>query len=421
MATIALELRKFGRARTNLHGVIASFLLVLGLYFPTSIGEQFSTTLLSVNYLGCFVLLSLLFFEANDKPGFLVCLSLLSIAPLLLVFTYSSGLHTYAFGALGGYAVLSLLLITNLRESRLPSSIFYLFGSINVINVFMGAAILGGSDFVKQILTKHYSVYYPELVPSMLLFRKPILTFGTHSIAAFFLYLFFYANLQTYRFTGKKLFLIFAFCYLFLTAAVLSVSGLILAAVGALQLFWLLWSSLRRRWFWAGALLAVLGLIAGLQLLDSIVKNWFEVREGAKTIITSSDNGFLGRLAPGGTLRYSIEYLRYHPFSPVGVSNKEGLMFQDSGLVEYLLRGSVILVFLVYGGLFFFLRRSLLSKVDAHWLFLVILGFELGFTALTNFRALYLLPFLVMYLNALRRSEADPAGHSHRLDACCAG
>jgi hypothetical protein len=407
MATIALQLRKFGQTRTSLGGVIVGSLLVLGLYFPTSIGEQFSTTLLGVNYMVCLVLLCLLFFEANDKPSFLVCLSLLSIVPLLLVFTYTSNLHTHTFGALGGYSVLSVLLITNLRASRLPSTIFYLFGAINVINILMGAAILGGSDFVKQILVNHYSVYYSELVPNMLLFRKPVLTFGTHSIAAFFLYLFFYANLQTYRFRGKKLFLIFAFCYLFLTAALLSVSGLILATVGALQLYSFLWSSVRRRWFWGGALLAVLGLIASFQFLNSIVNNWADVREGAKAILTSSEGGFLGRLASGGTLQYSIDYLRYHPFSPVGVADKEGLMFQDSGIVEYLLRGSVILVFLVYVGLFFFLRRSLLSKVDAHWLFAVILGFELGFTALTNFRTLYLLPFFVVYLNALRESETS--------------
>lgn len=407
MATIALQLRKFGRTRTNWDGVISGSLLVLGLYFPTSIGEQFSTALFGINYLLSLVLLSSLFLETENRPSVVVCVSLLSIVPLLLVFTYTSGLHTYTFGALCGFAVLSVLLITNLREVRFPPYLFHLCVLVNILNILAGVAILAGSDLVKQFLVTHYSVYYPELVPNMLLVRKPILTFGTHSIAAFFLYLFFYASLQTYRLKGKKLFLIFAFCYLFLTAALLSVSGLILASIGALQLFWFLWSSVRRRWLWGGALLAVLGLIAGFQFLGSIVKNWADVKEGAKAIITSSDSGFLGRLASGGTLRYSIDHLRYHPFSPVGVSDKEGLMFQDSGLVEYLLRGSVILVFLVYGGLFFFLRRSLLSRVDAHWLFLVILGFESGFTALTNFRTLYLLPFLVVYLNGLRRSETS--------------
>lgn len=407
MATIALQPHKLSRTRRKFDAAIIGSLLVLGFYFPTSIGEQFSTALFGINYLLSLVLLSLLFLEAEDHPSFLVCVSLLSIVPLLLVFTYTSGLHTYTFGALCGFAVLSVLLITNLREVRFPPPLFYLCGVVNILNILAGVAILAGSDLVKQFLVTHYSVYYPELVPNMLLFRKPILTFGTHSIAAFFLYLFFYANLQTYRLKGKKFFLIFALCYLLLTASLLSLSGLILAAVGALQLFWFLWSSVRRRWFWGGALLALLGLIAGFQFLGSIVKNWADVREDAKAIITSSDNGFLGRLASGGILRYSIDYLRYHPFSPVGVADKEGLMFQDSGLLEYLLRGSIILVLLVYGGLFFFLKRSLIARSDAYWLFVVILAFELGFTSLTNFRALYLLPFLIVYLNGLRRSETS--------------
>lgn len=405
MATIALQVGKPSWARTKYDAVIVGSLLVLGLYFPTSIGERFSTTLLGIDLLLALVIVSLLFLEGKHHPSLLVCVSLLTIVPLLLVFTYTSGLHTFTFGALGGYAVLSVLLITDLREIPFPRSLFYLYAAANILNISVGVAILAGSELVTQFLVTHYSVFYPELVPNMLLLRKPILTFGTHSIAAFFLYLFFYASLQTYSLKGKKLFLMFAICYLLLTAALLSVSGLTLAFVGALQLLWCLWSSIRRKWFWAGAIFTVLGAVAGFQLLDAVVKNWADVAETAKLILFSSDNGFLGRVTPGGTMRYSLEYLQYHPLSPVGVADKSGIMFTDSGLIEYLLRGSVVLLALVYGGLFFFLRRSLLARSDAYWLFLVILAFELGFSTLTNFRALYLLPFLVVYLNGLRRTD----------------
>jgi hypothetical protein len=79
-------------------------------------------------------------------------------------------------------------------------------------------------------------------------------------------------------------------------------------------------------------------------------------------------------------------------------------MFQDSGPIEYFLRGSVVLLGLVYGSFFFF-WRCLLATSDGYWLFLIILAFELGFTSLANYRALYLLPFFVVYLNWLRRAE----------------
>jgi hypothetical protein len=87
------------------------------------------------------------------------------------------------------------------------------------------------------------------------------------------------------------------------------------------------------------------------------------------------------------------------------VSNSGELLFVDSGWVEYTLRGSVIFVLLIYGNLYFFLRRSLLVKTDRNWLFLVILTFELGFTSLTYYRTLYLLPFFIVFLNGSRRTQ----------------
>jgi hypothetical protein len=71
----------------------------------------------------------------------------------------------------------------------------------------------------------------------------------THSIAAFVVYLFFYTSLQTCRLKGKKIFLILSFVISHLTAPLLSVSGLILGLVGALQLLWRFWSSIPRKWF----------------------------------------------------------------------------------------------------------------------------------------------------------------------------
>src|SRR5216684_778183 len=137
MATIALQPRKLSRTRRKLDAAISGSLLVLGFYFPTSIGEQFSTALLGISYLLSLALLFLLFLEAEDRPSFLVCVSLLSIVPLLLVFTYTSGLHTYTFGALGGFAVLSALLITNLREVRFPPYLFHLCILVNILNILV--------------------------------------------------------------------------------------------------------------------------------------------------------------------------------------------------------------------------------------------------------------------------------------------
>jgi hypothetical protein len=103
----------------------------------------------------------------------------------------------------------------------------------------------------------------------------------------------------------------------------------------------------------------------------------------------------------------SLEYLKSHPFSPVGASIREGLVFGDDGPLEYALRGSIPLLLLVYGGLFYFLRRNLLLKSDAYFLFAAIVVFELGYTTLINIRALYLIPVFCAYLNTLAIDQSS--------------
>jgi hypothetical protein len=110
---------------------------------------------------------------------------------------------------------------------------------------------------------------------------------------------------------------------------------------------------------------------------------------------------------------YDVEYLRNHPFSPVGASFREGFVFGDDGPVEYLLRGSVPFLLLIYGGLFYFLRRNVILRSHAYFLFAAILLFELGITTLTSLRGLYLIPVFSVYLNSLTASQAQ---HSSRQD-----
>ncbi len=53
-------------------------------------------------------------------------------------------------------------------------------------------------------------------------------------------------------------------------------------------------------------------------------------------------------------------------------------MYVDSGYVEYLTRGTFLLVILIFAGLFLFLRNNLKSKNAAYSLFFIFLLFENG-------------------------------------------
>ena len=94
-------------------------LLLAGMYFPSVASERFSAFSLSA-FVIVAALLLLLVFRKHGHPNFLRCLAILSITPLLLLFTVTSGLATLKLGALFQYAVLSVMLIATFRDIILP-------------------------------------------------------------------------------------------------------------------------------------------------------------------------------------------------------------------------------------------------------------------------------------------------------------
>jgi len=164
-------------------------------------------------------------------------------------------------------------------------------------------------------------------------------------------------------------------------------------------------------WLWKRNRKAFAVAAVCVALLVPVSVQWFEnssdvsqvLPQLAGTILNSDVNGLLPRYGPGGALRIPLSYLVHHPLSPIGFTTPSALVegdtaLGDSGPVEYLLRGSIPLLVLVYFGLYRFLRFNLPLRGHALFLFLVIVAFEAGFSSLVYFRTLYLLPFFVIYL-----------------------
>lgn len=392
------------QTKSTVASTVFPLLLLAGMYFPSTASERFSAFSL-LAFVILLVLFSLLILRKHGRPGVLGCLTLLSIAPLLFLFTFTSGLATLKLGALFQYAVLSVMLIASFRDIILPRWFDALWSMVNVINIFGGIAIVAGFQPVNDFIIAHYSTAYDDLVANMVSWHKPVLTFGTHSLAAFFLYLFFWLNLQGYKRKGHKRLLIFATCYIFLTVCLLSVSAVAFAALGICQLVFLFWSSITYKFATAILMLCLLLIVI---VFGGSRFYWRESVDSVQEILQDPGAGLTGRLLPGGTMYESLEYLKSHPFSPVGASFREGLVFGDDGPLEYILRGSIPLLVLVYGGLFYFLRRNLLLKSDAYFLFAVIVAFETGYTTLINIRALYLIPIFCAFLNSISRDQFEP-------------
>src|SRR5581483_2582187 len=332
------------------HQVVAATLFLLGMYSPSSFGGVYSESLWVLYGLAFVCLLFPLLFERNGMGSSGLCVNSILLIASLLAATVISPFSEYRWGGLFGFLLLAFLYLVVLRDVTGGKSLQIIFVLANLVNVMLGMAVILGSELVDNFLVRYYSSFYPELLEMMMGFRKPVLSFATHSVAAFFFYLFFFLNFETYKVKKSRVYLIFALCYVGLTFSLFSFSSMALTSFAVFQV--LRYSAQRRRKT-VMAILVVTILAVGAFVIRYLaeLENLATISQAVSLALTSPTSGFLGRFSQVGTLYDTVNYLRSRPFSPVGLSYRGDLFFGDSGLVEYYLRGSIALVITVYAGL----------------------------------------------------------------------
>jgi hypothetical protein len=378
-----------------------SLCLVVGLCFPTSVGGEISKLLGYCCAITLFALYCGLFLTTQRvvRPGLLICS--LAINAALLLATLLSPLSGLALGAYMFYFLLSCLYLIDLREVRLGPAAARLFTIASVVLLILAAASSLRLEPVNNFFVDNYSAFYAELVPSMFRLGKPVLMFGSHSLAAFFFYLFFLLNFLTYARRESGFHFALAVCFLFVSLLLQSLTAYACVIAGVLQV--LIYFGIHHRAVLracsAVLLLGIVGVLAASP--ESRDALW----SATSPLFTSKVNGLAARYTSVGTLAANIDYIVDNPFTPVGLRYSDQLWFVDSGPVEYMLRGSVLLVAAIYTGFYLFLKTSLHSARHCVLLCLVYFAFEVGFGNLVYLRTLYLLPFIVTYANSL----ASPA------------
>jgi len=384
--------------------MIVLLFLLFGLYLPTSISGEFSKPLMGVDYALCACLATWTIWKGNHASRILFPIAM-CIPSLILLFTVTSGFTTLTLWALLPYYVLSIVLLLRVKSLAISPRTEKLFMWANVFNIALGFGMMFGVEAVQNFIGSHYAYIDSDFVAErMLSAHKPVITFYTHSIAGFMLYLFFYMNLRAFQVKQKKIYFWLSFGYLLLVLGMFSVTGIALFLLGSLQMFYVLWKTQRR---------FALTMVATCYLLF-VGLNFVPLQEIAASMLENKESGLSGRYALDGTMYPAIQYLKAHPFNPVGASIRGDIAFGDSGPLEYLLRGSLPLLILIYGLYFLFLKSNLKNRSDFWLLFLVTLGFEFGDTTLTYLRFLWLIPFVCVYLNHLQngfKPDMQIVGH----------
>ncbi|HSS96386.1 MAG TPA: hypothetical protein VLK33_05130 [Terriglobales bacterium] len=381
---------------------------MIGVYGPTSTAGVFSTALWTVYFLILIGVSSLLMIRKGGISGYWQFANSILLITLIVLGTVISPFYEYRWGGLIGYVALALLLTLNFRNVSGRNYLPFVFKLTNIINIVFGAAIVLGSEPVRAAFVQYYSAFSPDLVDFMTSIGKPVLTFGTHSLAAFFFYLLFWMNFETYKIRGRYHNLVAAVGYVVLGCCLLSMSAFILMPIAIFQIVW--YAAHKHFRLTIAALSMAVVLTVYIVQRSELTLLALDFAESSVTShLPSSTSGLEGRFSELGTLHTTVAYLKDRPFMPVGVGYRSDLFFGDSGPVEYYLRGTILLAISIYAGLFAFLRKNLISKSDAYHLFAVIIGFELGLTALGNIRVLCFLPVAILYLNDLRRLRQPSA------------
>ena len=371
--------------------MLLALILFAGLYFPTSSGEGWSAFVYRASFAVSIILLITLALRVGvDRSIFLWFSAPIVIWLGLCTVPSLFRLSELTLTPLSLFCPLALLLSVQAGKLRC-GSLARLLAVVSIANVCMGIAMLTVEP-VGDFMAAHYNDFIDGLVGDMIAANKPVLTFATHSVAGMFAYLFFWLNFRTYQKTGKRLHLVLAVLHTALCIALTSITSIVFAALAIAELGW----NFRKT--------AALSAIAAYVLVPESVKEfiwdsflwniWF--REGG---------GLRSRYLATGMLGNVFSYIYNNPFRPIGLMRSSNLFEgggqTDSGPLTYMLRGSFILVFLIYGGLFLFLLRNLRDRWDCYRLFFVILAAEVGFSVLTYSRSFLLLPAFVIYLNSL--------------------
>jgi hypothetical protein len=381
---------------------LAAALLLGGLYFPSARGGVISMPLYFAHSALILVMLAALLLRRAGMFGGVPLLLAIATHAVLLTCTLFSPLPEYAWGAGISFVLLSVLLCVRLRDLVAGRAVYGLFFAVNLVNLAAAALLTFRTPWLVDFIIENYSMGYPELVPSMLASGKPVLTFGSHSLAGFFFFAFFLLALELYRATRRRAVLLASVLWIPLIVALNSVTSYIFAGVALVQL--LATAS------WADRLAAALVATAGVCVYawaGHDVNAAADLVEQLSAVMSSSENGLLGRYAAGGALAPNLSFIAQHPFSPIGLGFSDQFFFADSGPVDYLMRGSFPLLIAVYAGLFVFLRRNLWSSRHAWILFLVYLGFEIGYSNLRYPRTVLFLPFMVIFLNGVELLRAQ--------------
>lgn len=376
------------------------FLLFIGVYFPSSIGMEIKSSFMWTKLI-MFLTVSLLLIIKQKKIRTIFMFSFLSVISILLISTLFSGAVEYSFGRLGFILCLLLLFCIDFKNISLSPKVIYAFAIFNIITISIGYLIVIDNAAVNNFIIDFYSAHKDYLVYSMIGQHKPVLTFGTHSVAALFIFYLFYINFKHFMIFNKKISLVFSILYIILEYFLHSNTGYVFLIAGLAHVVYYAFHHIKRKHMWKYLFSIAMLLI----LFNGEISNFMQLLIlNMGDVWSSPINGIAGRFGDRGALQVNFEYIASHPLNPIGFGYLPDLYYTDSGFVEYILRGSFTLPLIIYISLFLFLKKNVISKSSSYTIYCTFVMMDIfAYPLYTDATTFYILSFMILILNSFER------------------
>lgn len=205
---------KIKNKKTIVNTCVILLMAFIAIFFPTSKNYSISDPLY---FVFCeIVFLLFLYPVVNERKGFIIGI-LINLILILYTITNLFIYNKINYGSYPGFLLFSILIAKN--YSLLNIERYHIILGLNIISIIiilLGIAVIFDFTYLIDVLLKNYGYGYDELVPFMIGAKKPVATFGSHSIAAFFTFLLFYMNIENYKYNRNVISITNSFFFLIL-------------------------------------------------------------------------------------------------------------------------------------------------------------------------------------------------------------
>lgn len=379
--------------RSYYYSILFGIMIFIGIYFPSSIKGNISNELMLIQY-GVVIFMYLIVLIKNKTINYKnIYLSLL-INILILTFTIigmnSKKISMITYGAYLPIFTLSIMYIIDFKNIYYSKYIEYTFITLNIINLFFSLLIIIGNKTILEFFTNNYTIFYEDILIYAFSLFKPVLTFGSHSIASLYMFIFCVLSYISYIKLRKNIHLVATIGYFITLFFMKSNSSYVYLLL--LVIIFLFNANSKNRKFLLLGFLIIITILISMGYLDTYIQN-------IESIITNKNNGFSSRYFNSDIFNANYEYIAKNFFLPIGIGYNENLYFTDNGPLIYMLRGGVVLVFSIYYGLYSFLKYNLINNKYVFYSFIILFSFEFAYNNFNFIRTFYIIPFCIVYLN----------------------